>query len=382
MDKWLLSTFSGLSPLLCRELTHRCGGDWERLPAQMDALADTVAAGEFRPWLLRQEGRPMDFSFLPISQYGSAAALESCGSFSELLDEFYTGRDRLEQRRRRSRELQHTVKTARDRLQRKLAAQLEELRQTENMEQLRRKAELVTANLYRVKRGDRSLVCQDYYEPDCPEVTIPLDPLKTPQQNAAALFKDYRKSKGAKLHLTELTEKNSRELDYLNSVLEEIGRAETEKDLAGIRAELEETGYVRRPKGDKGRKTKPQAPLRFVTEDGLEVLAGRNNRQNDELTLKTARRTDYWFHTQRVHGSHVILRCDGLEPPERSVRQAAAIAAYYSQARDAGKTTVDYTMVRFVRKPSGALPGKVIYTEQRTVLAEADEALVDALRKN
>ncbi len=382
IDKWMLEHFSGLSPLICRELAYRCGGDYETLPQQLEALAETVAAGEFRPCLLLREGQPFDFSFLPIGQYGPAVTCREEESFSRLLDRFYSERDRQEQRRRRGRELQHTVKTARDRLERKLAAQLEELKRTEKLEELRRKAELVTANLYRIRRGDRSLVCQDYYEPDCPEITIPLDPLKTPQQNAAALFKDYRKTKGAKLHLTELTEKNRQELDYLNSVLEEIGRAETEKDLSDIRAELETTGVVKQRKGGKNARVRPQAPLRFVTDDGLEVLVGRSNVQNDELTLKIARRTDYWLHTQRVHGSHVILRCDGLEPPERSLEQAAALAVYYSQAREGGKTPVDCTMVRLVRKPSGALPGMVIYTGQRTLLAEGDAALAERLRKN
>ena len=381
IDKWLLSRFSGLSPLVCRELSVRCGGDYETLPQQMEALAETVAAGDFQPCLIKQAGRPLDLSFMRIAQYGAAAECEVCESFSQLLDTFYSGRDRLEQRRRRSHELMRSVKTARDRLQRKLSAQMEELRRTEKMEEVRKTAELVTANIYRIKRGDRTLVCQDYYAPDCPEIRIPLDPLKTPQQNAAALYKEYNKLKGAKLHLTELTAQNERQLDYLNSVLEEIARAETEKDLSDIRSELSQTGYLRRQKSGKPVKSKPQAPLRFVTEDGLEVLVGRSNIQNDELTTKIARRTDYWFHTQRVHGSHVVLRCDGLEPPERSIEQAASIAAYYSQARDGGKTLVDYTMIRFVRKPSGALPGKVLYTDYHTILAQGDEEQIRRFKK-
>ncbi len=381
VDRWLLGSFSGLSPLLCRELAFRCGGDYARLPEQMEALAETVAAGDFAPWLLRQEGRPLDYSFMAITQYGSAAQAERMDSFSQMLDLFYADRDRLEQRRRRSRELSHTVKTARDRVQRKLAAQTEELRRTERMDEVRKTAELVTANLYRMKRGERTLRCQDYYEPDCPEITIPLDPLKTPQQNAAALYKEYNKLKGAKLHLTELTEQNRRQLDYLNSVLEEIDRAETEKDLADIRAELRATGVLRQKRETKPVKTRPQAPLRFVTGEGLELLVGRNNLQNEELTFKTARRTDYWFHVQHAHGSHVILRCDGLEPGEESVRQAAAAAAYYSQARGAGKVPVDYTMVRHVRKSPGALPGRVLYTEYKTVLAQGDEESFQNLRK-
>ena len=381
-DKWLLSRFSGLSPLICRELSYRCGGDYDSLPAQMDALADTISNRELVPYMICRDDKPMDFSFMAISQYGPTAACQSWASFSELLDAFYSARDKAEQRRRRSHELTRGVKTARDRLQRKLSAQLEELKRTEKMDEVRKTAELVTANIYRMKRGDRALICQDYYDPDCPEISIPLDPLKTPQQNAAALYKDYNRLKGAKEHLTILTAENERQLDYLNSVLEELGRAETEKDLADVRAELIATGFLRQKKGGKPDRTRPQAPLRFVSDDGLEILVGRSNVQNDELTTKTARRTDYWLHTQRVHGSHVILRCDGLEPPQRSIEQAASIAVYYSQAREGGKTPVDYTMVRFVRKPSGALPGKVIYTDYRTVLAEGSEELVTRLKKS
>ena len=170
------------------------------------------------------------------------------------------------------------------------------------------------------------------------------------------------------------------QLDYLNSVMSELQCAESEKDLADIRLELIASGYDRKAKAVKKERLRPQQPLRFVTDDGLEVLVGRSNIQNDELTTKLARRTDYWLHTQKVHGSHAILCCDGLEPPQRSIEQAACIAAYYSQGRDSGKLPVDYTMVRFVRKPSGALPGKVIYTDYRTIIIESDENLAERLR--
>lgn len=381
MDKWLLDSFSGLSPLICRELAARCGGDWELLPAQLDAFAETVQAGELRPWLLLKDGAPMDYSFMPILQYGQEVVCREEESFSRLLDEFYSARDRQEQRRRRGRELLRSVRTARDRLERKLAAQRQELERTKEMEAVRRRAELVTANLYRLKKGARELRCADYYEPDCPETLIPLDPLKTPQQNAAALFKEYNKLKGAKRSLGALIGQNEEQLEYLNSVLEELDRAETERDLSDIRSELAASGLLRQKKAGKPEKTRPQAPLRFLSDDGLEILVGRSNTQNDELTTKLARRTDYWLHTQKTHGSHVIIRCDGLEPPERTVEQAACLAAYYSQARESGKTAVDCTMVRFVRKPSGALPGKVVYTGQRTLLVQADPALAERLKR-
>ena len=381
VDKWLMDSFSALSPLICRELAYRCNNDYVNLPDACDALCEAVAAGELAPWLISIDGKPKDFSFMAISQYGPAAQLERYDSFSEMLDAFYTRRDRAEQQRRRSHDLTKTVRTLRDRQQRKLAAQREELRRTEGREDIRHQAELVTANIYRLRRGDRSLECEDYYDPACPVVHIELDPLKTPQQNAAALYKEYNKLKAAEQHLTVLTREGERQLDYLNSVLDELERAETDRDLSDIRRELTETGYIRARKGGKAERVKPQSPLKFVSDDGLEILAGRSNAQNDELTLKLARRTDYWLHTQRVHGSHVIIRCEGEEPPPRTLEQAAGIAAYYSQARGAGKVQVDYTMVRNVRKPSGALPGKVIYTDHKTMIAESDGALAERLKR-
>ena len=380
-DKALMNCFSGLSPLVARELACRSGNDLVNLVDAADALAETVTAGETEPWMISIDGAPRDFSFMAIHQYGSSAQLERFDSFSEMLDAFYLARDKVEQQRRRSHDLTKTVRTIRDRQSRKLAAQHEELKRTEGREEIRHQAELVTANIYRLKRGDRSFECEDYYQPDCPKIIIPLDPLKTPQQNSAALFKEYNKLKAAQQHLSVLIEEGERQLDYLNSVIDELERAESDRDVSDIRRELIDTGYIRRVRGGKPERVKAQAPLKFVSDDDFEILVGRSNAQNDELTTKLARRTDIWLHTQKVHGSHVIIRCDGLEPPERTIEQAAILAAYYSQGRDAGNIPVDYTMVKNVRKPSGSLPGKVIYTEYKTLIIRADEALVERLRR-
>ncbi len=302
---------------------------------------------------------------------------------SAVLDARFTEMEREELRRRRAQELVRTVRRIRDRQQRKLTAQREELHRSENMEAVRRRAELLQANLYRIKRGDRVLHCEDYYEPDCPVVEIPLDPLKTPQQNLAAAFKEYRKLKGAREHLTALTAEGEKLLDYLNSVLEELNRAENELDLNEIRAELEKTGLLSSRRGrtaenrkKTGKKQKPGLqrigePMRFQTPDGLEVLVGRTNTQNDVLTNELARRTDYWFHVKNLHGSHVILRCEGQQPSGAALEYAAKLAAHHSQAADSGKVAVDYCMVRDVKKPSGSLPGRVIYTNYRTIVAES-----------
>ena len=381
LDKRLMDCFSGLSPLICRELAHRAFGDAEMLPSALDAFLESVAAGESTPTLFTFEGKPKDFSFMSLHQYGTEYTQEIFPGFSELLDAYYSKREKQERQQRRAKELAHNVKNHRDRLAKKLALQKEELKRTEGRDEIRKNAELLTANMYRVKKGDRSLKCEDYYAEGCPEVEIQLDPLKTPQKNAESMFKEYNKLKAAEMHLTKLIAEGETRLDYLNSVLDEIDRSESERDLAEIRRELLETGYVKKQKGAKPEKVKKQGPMEFVSSDGFTILVGRSNAMNDELTTKTARRTDYWLHTKNVHGSHVIICCEGMEPSEAAINEAASLAVYYSQGREGGKTAVDYTMVRSVKKPSGAMPGKVIYTDYSTIMAEADEALAEKLRK-
>ena len=370
MEKRLMDSFSGLSPLLCREIAFRAGEDSSRLPDVLEKLRTLVAEGKFTPCILSENGKPKEFGFFDILQYGERYDKQFFASFSEMLDSFYTERDRFDQQYRRSQELRHKVRTVRDRVQRKLASQTEELRLSEDREKVRREAELITANIYRIKKGQRVLSCENYYEDGSPLAEIALDPLKTPQQNAAARYKQYNKLKGAFEHLSVLIAQNEKELDYLNSVLSEIDLSASEKDISDIRAELIETGYIKQSRNSRERKAKMSSPLKYFSEDGYEILVGKNNAQNDELTLRTARRTDLWLHVQKIHGSHVIICCDGTEPPERTIEQAAELAAYYSQNRDGGKTAVDYTMVRNVRKTSGALPGKVVYTDFSTILAE------------
>ena len=333
---------------------------------------------------LRYELPPIPEGFeqkKPARDEKEARALKTpnteCRSISELLDSRYGAMERQELQRRRAQELVKSVRRTRDRQQRKLAAQAEELRRTERLEDIRRQAELLQANLYRVRRGDRVLECENYYEEDLPLVTIPLDPTRTPQENLNARFREYRKLKGAKEHLTQLITDGEKQLEYLNSVLDELSRAGSTRELDEIRSELETTGWLKAQRSRNPKKrsaAKTMAPMRFESPDGMEILVGRNNLQNDELTTRQARRTDYWFHVQQLHGSHVILCCEGLEPSPESIRAAAELAAYYSQARDSGRTAVDYTMVLNVKKPSGSLPGKVIYRNYRTMIVDAAAA--------
>ena len=225
------------------------------------------------------------------------------------------------------------------------------------------------------------LRAMDFYDPEQSEVDIRLDPLLTPQQNAAKYYKDYNKAKTAEQMLTIQLEKGRSELDYLNSVLETITLAEGERDLREIRQELTETGYLRRASKAKGREKRISSkPMEFRSSAGLRISVGKNNTQNDLLTCKQAFKSDIWFHTQKIHGSHVILWTEGQPPDLQSLNEAACLAAWFSQARESSKVPVDYTPVKYVKKPAGARPGMVIYTTYETAWVTPDQALAKRLR--
>ncbi|MGE4486177.1 MAG: NFACT family protein, partial [Oscillospiraceae bacterium] len=376
------------------ELCYRCFGEVSpviatlsetqkaNFPAAMFSLAESVYAGEFTPYMLLEEDRPRDFSFIAIQQYEKSLTGERYPDFSHLIEGFYARRDRVERMHHRSRELMKNIRNRYERQRRKLDAQREELKKTAGRETLKRCGDLITANMYRIKKGDHILEAEDFYEEARPVVKIALDFMKTPQQNAADYYKAYNKAKAAEIHLISLIAEGERELEYLGSVIDEIERAESESELTEIRRELTELNYLRVQHSEKRKKIKESRPRRFVSDTGMEILVGRNNAQNDRLTTKDARRTDIWLHVQKIHGSHVIISCDGKTPDETTLIQAAALAVFFSQARGGGKVAVDYTQVRFVKKPSGALPGKVIYTDYRTIMAEADENLAERLERN
>lgn len=390
IDAFLLDNYFGLSPLMARELAFRTVGETdgrifavhgdaaEELWREISDFIKCVQEKNFTPICLFQAKKPVEFSCLPIMQYGTAMEIKRYENFSVLLDDFYETREQQERIRQRGADLLRAVNTARDRIRRKLAAQEKDYAETQNRDRLRVCGDLITSNLYRMERGQGRLVCEDFYQEDCPQVTISLDPLLTPQQNAAKYYKRYTKAKTAEKYLRQQMEIACRDLEYLESVLEEIAHGETEQDFADIRTELKEAGFLRR-QGKKER-MKPSKPREFRTTGGFRVLVGRSNRQNDQLTMKIADRRDIWLHTQKIHGSHAILCTDGKMVDDDTITEAAKLAAYYSQARESSNVPVDYTMVKNVKKPTGARPGMVIYSTYQTVNVTPDEALVKILR--
>ena len=392
-DKWLLDTFGGLSPLVCRELAHRAGGATDirlnvlgergrkALLDGLEAMLSDTNAGRFAPTMLLKEERPSDFTFFPVEQYGSLVSCRSYPSFSEMLDRFYEQRENLERVKQKGQDLIRSVTNARDRVRRKIALQEQELLATLDRDRLRELGDIITSNFYAMERGMTVLHTMDFYDPEGREIDIKLDPLLSPQQNAAKYYKDYNKAKTAEEMLTVQLEKGRKELDYLNSVLENIKLAEGERDLQEIRQELTDTGYLRRASKAKGREKRVSSkPMEFRSTAGLRISVGKNNTQNDLLTCKQAYKSDIWFHTQKIHGSHVILWTEGGQPDLQSLNEAACLAAWFSQAREGGKVPVDYTPVKFVKKPAGARPGMVVYTTYETAWVTPSEELVRALR--
>lgn len=386
LDRWIVDHVAGISPLIARELAFGfCGEtDADVLTLDRARLAEALTQPSLlqarQPTLLLCGGRPKDFTYCPIRQYGAYMTARTMPSFSALLDAFYTETEQRERMLQKSQSLRRTVTNLLERTRRKLAAQRKEREASLDRETLRRRGDIVTANLHAMTRGMTVLRAEDFYQEDMPEIEIPLRPELSPQQNAARFYKEYNKAKHAEKILAEQIARGEIEEEYLGAVLDELNRAESERDLAEIRAELEAGGYVRSADRRRQQKQPASRPMRFRSSDGFEILVGRNNHQNDQLSLKTARRDDLWLHIQKFHGTHVIICCAGAPVPDGTITEAAMLAAWYSQAREGQNVPVDVTQVRNLRKPNGAKPGMVVYDRYRTVIVTPDAALCERLR--
>ena len=381
LDRWLMDRYAGISPLIARELAWLCTGrtDPDLLTLDRPALAASLlrelqGLGKgFTPNCLYLNGERKDFSFRPIRQYEGYMTETQFPGFSELLDDFYSGRALAERMRERTQTMHKTLSNQLSRVHRKLANQEKELEATFDRERLRQLGDIVTANIHRIERGQARLIAADFYDPEMKEIEIPLNVTLSPQQNAAKFYKDYNKAKHAEKFLTEQIALGRTEESYLASVLEALDRAETEADITDIRTELIEGGYLRPTGQKKQMKTPASKPMQFTSSDGIQILVGRNNRQNDLLTTKLAYKTDLWLHVQKAHGSHVIIACAGAPVPDQTVTEAAELAAWFSQARQGHNVPVDLCPVRQVKKPAGAKPGMVVYENYRTVYVTPHE---------
>lgn len=371
-----LKTVEGISPIVARELAFRACGDStvnvetaskESVANALRALQTDLQAGicAFRV-VKNEEDKPFDFSFMEIMQYGEFHKKEYYDSFFALLDAFYFERDRTLRAKRKAGDLYKALHTLRERTVRKLANQRAELSVCADKERLRIFAELINANQYALQKGASFYEVPNYYAENALE-RISVNPAFSPAQNAQKYYKAYKKAHTAEKMLQQLIEKGEQELVYLDSVSDTLSRADTENELSLIRQELIDGGYLKRKKGGKLRLPKELPPHKFQTTEGFTVLVGRNNMQNDKLTLKTAKNYDMWLHTQNYAGSHTILVSDNREITNQAIEEAASIAASFSSAKAAEKVPVDYTLVKNIRKPVGAKPGKVIYNTYNTI---------------
>jgi len=391
-DKWLVDTFFGISPLVAREMCYRATGETSlgffemggaaktRFAEEVRDLFEIIQTGAAEPFMLLDRGEPHDMSYIPITQYDDKFELVRCDSFSGLVEAFYMERDRALRMRQRSHEMTKTVSAALERIRRKVEQQKIEYEASKNRERLREYGDLLMANLHAVEKGQKSARVVDFYDPEGGETEIPLDPRLSAQQNAAKYYKDYNRMKNAERILEGQITAGEDEIRYLESVIYELERAETDRDILAVREELQHTGYIRQDYGARKKRQPEQGPMAFRSSGGFTILVGRNNLQNDALTLKESRKDDVWFHVQKSHGAHVILRCEGKEPDDRTYTEAAMIAAYYSQAKNGSNVPVDYTRVRYVKKPPGARPGMVIYNPYYTAYVTPDPELIQKLR--
>ncbi len=379
LPKVLLGTLEGVSPVLVREWAFYAGrgadcrteemdeDTYDRLCYAIERTKSMLTDGACRFTIAStREGQLKDFSFLSLHQYGTLMVTREMPSACALLDHFYAQRDRAARMKQRANDLFRLLVQTTERIGRRISSQTEELEQCKEKDGLRRQADLISANLYRIKKGDTEAVLEDFYEPECPRVTIPLDVRLTPPQNAQRYYAAYKKACTAEKILAQQIETGREELQYLDSVLDVLTRAETENELEQLRLELAEQGYVRAVRL-KGKPPKCLPPMEYVSTDGMTILVGRNNKQNDKLTLKDAEKLDYWLHTQNIPGSHVIIRTEGEEPSMETILEAAQLAAFHSKAQTSAQVPVDYCPVKFVKKPAGAKPGMVIFSNQHTV---------------
>lgn len=375
ISKQLLSLLDGFSPLVCREIEHIYNLNLKtyetRESALENALKTVVSNLTNLPCLtmiFKEDGSAFDFSYIDINQYGNyeKKVFTSC---SELLDAFYTSRDNIARIKSAAHDMIRHINNLISRTQKKLAIRLEELHKCKDREKYRIFGELLKANLYSIENGSSKVSVPNYYDENMALIDIPLNPALSPAKNAEKYFKEYKKSYAAEQALSELTEIDKRELLYFESVIDSISRSSTLSEIDEIRDELVNGGYIKRYQ--QKQKTKPKLNFNEYTScEGYRILVGKNNTQNDYITTKLASKQDLWFHTKNIPGSHVIVFSNGENVSDETIIFAAELAAYNSKASTSANVPVDYTNVKYVKKPSGAKPGMVIYTTNKTIFVD------------
>ncbi|MCX7711944.1 MAG: NFACT family protein [Clostridia bacterium] len=394
VEGFLLNSLKGFSPLLCREVCFRAGVEGKApvsslkeenltiLKNVLKSMIQEIKDSAFTPCIIYSDKNleaPFDFHCLTMQQY---TAVKQFSSISDVLDAFYASKDRTERLKHKKADLLKVLGNSIDRCNKKITLQQEKLRDVADREKLKLFGELITANIYCIPKNTKSVSLMNYYSENNDYIDVPLDEDLTPQENAQRYFKKYSKAKNAFTHTSKQLEDSFAELEYLESVLQLLENCTTLPDISEIRLELAEQGYVsQNRKAASKKQNKVSAPLHFKSTDGLDIFIGKNNKQNDQLTLKTASSNDIWLHTKDIPGSHVIIKKLQQEIPDSTLLEAAMLAAYYSKAKQSSNVAVDYTTVKNVKKPGGAKPGMVNYENYKTIIVTPDESKIKDLSK-
>ncbi len=386
-DKFITDTYLGISALVAREIAHRSeqslSQTGEALCDEFFKLVDILKSKNFKAVMIVDENsRPVEYAFFDIMQYSGMKKVYF-DSISQLIETFFSSRDNSERVKQRAADIFKVLTNTKARLEKKTAIQLSELEECEKKEEMRKYGELITANIYMLKKGMPHAKVIDYYEEDTPEILIPLDIRLTPAQNAQAYFKKYTKMKNAELEISKQLENTERETAYIDSVLDSLSRASGQSELDEIRRELTEAGYSSVQKQNSSKKAPPSGkPIEYVTSGGYRLLCGKNNLQNDYITTKLAEKNDWWFHIKNAPGSHVIMFANGEEPSAQDFTEAATVAAYNSSLSDGKNVSVDYTLIKHIKKPSASKPGFVTYTTYWSAVVTPDAELCEKLKKS
>lgn len=392
LNKALCEIMEGIAPILGREIAHRalkgCDGiissldaqDKENLKKELELLDTSVKTMDICPTVFfDSEKRPKDFSFVALDQYEGSVEEKSFDSLNELCDFFYSQKALSERMKQKMGDFSKNVTNKIERIEKKLNLQRNELLETEKREELKVKGDLLSSYMYMLKRGMSQIKLENYYD-DNREMTVELDPLLTPVGNVQRYYKEYRRADTAHKELTRLIKEGEEELNYLYSVFDMMERSTGEKELEAIRQELSSMGYLKR-QGKKREKEITLPPIKYISSDGFTIYSGRNNVGNDRLTFKTASKMDMWLHVSKIPGSHTVIISNGREIPENTIFEASSIAAFNSSGKENGKVSVDYTIIKNVKKPSGAKPGMVIYDNYKTIVVSPDKDLEERLRE-
>ncbi|WP_077309698.1 Rqc2 family fibronectin-binding protein [Terribacillus halophilus] len=374
MPKQILNLLQGVSPALAGELAEQAYmGDKEAYAAAFAAFIDKMKQDSYEPTYFK--GKKEDFYVMDLRSIEGTR--EHYDTMSRLIDAFYSGKAERDRVKQQAGDLIRFLKNEREKNIRKLTIHENTLKKSEEADTYQRNGELLTAHMHQIKQGDTDAVVTDYYDPDQSQVSIKLNPNKTPSENAQSYFKQYNKLKKSRTMVEQELEKTNAEIEYLDQLVQQVEGAR-EQDVEEIREELREQGYLKaKTQQKKNKKPNLPTPETYTATDGTTILVGHNNKQNEYLTMKLAHKQDTWLHTKDIPGSHVVIRSS--EPSEETLEEAAKLAAWFSKSRLSSSVPVDYTLIRHVKKPNGAKPGFVTYDQQKTLYVTPGESLVKKL---